>query len=319
MSKIRIDTNVTGRVYKIGHIYYFDKTPKDIVCPHFYILNWAFSCPYDCAYCYLQGTFRGKTHNSTYIIDYTHPDIFVPYNTIKIYKPYDEFFILQDLETFIDTVKTPSILNAGELSESLMYPDIMMNICELFTNQNRHKLLILSKSSNVKFLLENDYNNIIPSFSINSMYAWKRWEHKTPSPIKRLDAAMLLSKVGYPVRLRYDPIIPHNNWMLEYNNIVEETYRRFNPTRVTLGTIRGLKKTILYTRDRSWTQWFDRKHVSGWGYKLSLKKRLTIYSHMYKQIREHDGTVPIGLCKEEKVLWKTLRWNYNDCKCNCAL
>jgi len=43
----------------------FDKTPLpgsrgDVVCPHFLELKWATGCPYSCAWCYLQGTFRSR-------------------------------------------------------------------------------------------------------------------------------------------------------------------------------------------------------------------------------------------------------------------
>jgi len=41
----------------------FDKTPfpknkEDVVCPHFVELKWANGCNFDCAWCYLNGTFR---------------------------------------------------------------------------------------------------------------------------------------------------------------------------------------------------------------------------------------------------------------------
>jgi len=44
-------------------IHRFDKTPvprepEDIVCPHFLELKWALGCPFNCAWCYLQGTLR---------------------------------------------------------------------------------------------------------------------------------------------------------------------------------------------------------------------------------------------------------------------
>lgn len=41
----------------------FDKTSEGIVCPHFWILNWACGCPYECSYCYLALThrFQGNT------------------------------------------------------------------------------------------------------------------------------------------------------------------------------------------------------------------------------------------------------------------
>ena len=37
---------------------------NDIVCPHFLELKWAYGCPFNCAYCYLQGTLRP--------VSYTH-------------------------------------------------------------------------------------------------------------------------------------------------------------------------------------------------------------------------------------------------------
>ena len=41
----------------------FDKTPvptkpTDVVCPHFLELKWAYGCQFNCAWCYLKGTFR---------------------------------------------------------------------------------------------------------------------------------------------------------------------------------------------------------------------------------------------------------------------
>ncbi|KAF5430505.1 spore photoproduct lyase [Candidatus Methanomarinus sp.] len=41
----------------------FDLTPipqelTDVVCPHFLELKWSYGCPYNCAWCYLQGTLR---------------------------------------------------------------------------------------------------------------------------------------------------------------------------------------------------------------------------------------------------------------------
>ena len=41
----------------------FDKTPRptqktDVVCPHFLELKWGNGCAFNCAWCYLQGTYR---------------------------------------------------------------------------------------------------------------------------------------------------------------------------------------------------------------------------------------------------------------------
>ena len=57
---------VEKRIVKVGDgsiIKLFDRTPvptkkTDVVCPHFLELKWANGCPFSCAWCYLQGTFR---------------------------------------------------------------------------------------------------------------------------------------------------------------------------------------------------------------------------------------------------------------------
>jgi three-Cys-motif partner protein len=61
-----IDGNKQTLVKKVNDgsiITRFDKTPlpkkpTDVICPHFIELKWAYGCPYDCAWCYLKGTFR---------------------------------------------------------------------------------------------------------------------------------------------------------------------------------------------------------------------------------------------------------------------
>ena len=84
----------------------FDKTPlpikqNDVVCPHFLELKWAYGCPYDCAWCYLKGTFRFR------------PDGISP-----VVKPYGKI----ELHTrkFLEEVRTPEILNTGEIADSFM-------------------------------------------------------------------------------------------------------------------------------------------------------------------------------------------------------
>ena len=48
------------RLRKSKFVRLFDKTPDSVVCPHFYELILSNGCIYDCSYCYLKLTFRGK-------------------------------------------------------------------------------------------------------------------------------------------------------------------------------------------------------------------------------------------------------------------
>jgi len=137
----------------------FDKTPipqraSDVVCPHFLELKWACGCPFDCSWCYLKGTFRFK------------PDGLTP-----VFKPLDK--IKNHVETFIHNVKTPELLNTGEISDSLMGehldPPFSRFIIQLFEQQNIHKVLFVTKSVNIKNILQlPSAKQAIFSFSLNS-------------------------------------------------------------------------------------------------------------------------------------------------------
>ena len=56
-------TSVVHQVNDGSIVKRFDKTPlptksTSVICPHFLELKWAYGCPFDCAWCYLKGTFR---------------------------------------------------------------------------------------------------------------------------------------------------------------------------------------------------------------------------------------------------------------------
>ena len=77
----------------------FDKTPlpqksTDVVCPHFLELKWAYGCPYDCAWCYLKGTFR-----------------FRPEGTKPVIKDYKKIEL--HIKKFLEEESDPEILNTG--------------------------------------------------------------------------------------------------------------------------------------------------------------------------------------------------------------
>ena len=64
-------------------------------CPHFMELKWANGCHYDCAWCYLKGTYYGQTNFRE--------------------KSWSEIFDV--LAKVNNELKEPCLLNAGELSD----------------------------------------------------------------------------------------------------------------------------------------------------------------------------------------------------------
>lgn len=290
------------RVYGGGIVRYFDKTPSEIVCPHFWELNWAYGCRFECAYCYLQGTFHGRKE---------------PWP-----RPVDQ--VLTILHKFFeDHQRDPQILNSGELTDSLVYPRRIKQISDKFEDQAEHKLLLLTKSSNVKLLIDKPRKQTIFSFSLNADEVWRRWEHKTPSPEERIEAAKIVSEIGDEVRVRIDPIFPIEDWQKHYEDLVYLLLSKLSsdPNRITLGTPRGLAKTRMFSKDSSWWKLAFEDNPSentGWGKKIAFPLRKEIYRFFYDKLDSIGfDKAKIAMCKETRSMWKELGLNPNNCRCNC--
>lgn len=298
------------RVVKVGDgsiIKLFDRTPipkkeTDVVCPHFLELKWANGCAFNCAWCYLQGTFRFLERGKRpFIKDWKKIELHLlalfQYNSRK------------------------DLLNAGELSDSLigenLNPPASERLIRLFQTQNNYKLLLVTKSDGVDNLLRFEPKNVVVSFSINAFKVAKTWEKGAPPPQRRLDAAKKLYDHGYPVRVRIDPMVPIEEWKLHYSAILDEVFKRFEPERITLGTLRGLSTTIRMASDRSWVDFLDEK--SNWGLKPKFKTRFELYNHVINILENEYGYRNYALCKETVGMWNALELDYREIRCNCLL
>lgn len=284
----------------------FDKTPlpvrsTNVVCPHFLELKWAYGCPFDCAWCYLKGTFR-----------------FLPTRTKPVVKSYDK--IESHIRRFLGELTTPEVLNTGEIADSLMSEGSSQPfskfIIPIFESQSRHKVLFLTKSNNIRYLLEiNSHNQVIISFSFNADEVARKWERGAPPIARRIEAAKELTKAGYEVRIRIDPIVPIPDWEEHYTSLVDQIFASFTPERITLGSLRGLQSTINGSTDRSWVEYL--KENSNWGKKVDFKTRYEIYASMIKKLKDVYSYEGIALCKETVAMWAKLGMDYRKIKCNC--
>ena len=284
----------------------FDKTPlpkrkTDIVCPHFLELKWAYGCPYDCAWCYLKGTFR-----------------FRPNGTSPVIKDYDKIEL--HTKRFLEEVNTPEILNTGEIADSLMNENanrpFSKFIILIFETQRLHKVLFLTKSSNVNNLLDiESHNQAIISFSLNALSVAEMWE-KAPAVLKRIEAAKKVFNAGYEVRIRIDPIVPVENWQKDYLKLLDIVFENLIPERITLGSLRGLQSTINGCTDKSWVKYL--KESSNWGKKIDFKTRYNMYSTIIQQLKLKYNFEKIALCKETVQMWNALKMDYKKIRCNCV-
>jgi spore photoproduct lyase len=278
-------------------IHYFDKTPEGIVCPHFFILAHANGCPYECQYCYLNLTLR----------HYPSPTVFS--NTARMF---------QEIRDWLLSQEKPSVLNAGELSDSLAWDEetgLSLNLVPLFADQKRHKLLFLTKSTKIKNLLHlSPTDRAIISFSVNASEVSRLFEKKSPSPLKRLDAAEKLKAAGWQVRLRVDPIIPIEDWQRHYR----ETIGRINdigPDTVTLGSLRYFKNLINFARYGSEVfKYGEDQNDPDDRLRVPYDERKRIYEFFMKHLKVKN----IGLCKETADMHRSLGLPGVSQSCNCT-
>lgn len=287
----------------------FDKTPlpkklTDVICPHFLELKWAYGCPYDCAWCYLKGTFR--FHKGKIMPGFKVKD----FDKIKLH-----------VQCFLEKVDEPEILNTGEIADSLMYENGILPfsrfIIPIFEKQRKHKVLFVTKSGRIKNLLEiKPHRQVIVSFSLNAIPVAYRWERGAPKVVDRIAAAKMLSKNNYEVRIRMDPMVPIDNWQRYYKELVDLIFSNFIPERITIGSLRGLQSTLNGTKDNTWKKYL--RESSSWGKKVDFTTRLSMYLDIMSYLEKKYDYRRIALCKETKAMWQKLGMNYTEIKCNCT-
>jgi spore photoproduct lyase len=191
-------------------------------------------------------------------------------------------------------------------------------IIPMFEEQNKHKVLFVTKSDNIEHLLEiNPHSQAIISFSLNAADVARRWEKGAPSVTRRIEAAKKLSQAGYEIRVRIDPIVPVTDWEKKYTNLIDQIFTNFLPSRITLGSLRGLQTTINGSTDKSWLQYLNER--SNWGKKVDFKTRYATYAKIINILENIYNYNNIAFCKETLAMWGELGMDYKKIRCNCIL
>ena len=298
----------------------FDKTlyPRkdiDVVCPHFMELACVYGCPYNCSYCYLKGTFR------FFQLD----DGRIPVRFKK------EREIIRAIRTFLTLDLPKTILNTSELADGLcaeskvFYGKAFSEYIMPFFEGTKHKVLFLSKGTNVKNFLKHEWQkNAILSWTINAFPVAERWEKLAPHPRARIAAAKKVADAGYEVRVRIDPMVAIEDYAAHYQNLLDDLFEATVPERITLGCLRGLTSTMARAVDKTWIPYLTER--SSWGRKPPIETRHSMYANIleklrelgYPELREH-----VGVCKDTLEIWRMLKkqygLDYRRIKCNCIV
>ena len=188
-----------------------------------YYFSHMMNCIYDCRYCFLQGMYRSS-------------------NTV-LFVNYEDFY--SDLERHIRNTDNAGNYYSGYDCDSLALEPIS-HFCQfflpLFGKYPNAMLEIRTKSTQVRGLLEAQaLENVIVAMSFASEAATVRWEHKVPSLKKRLEALVKLQNNGWPIALRFEPIIFTDTVLEEYESLFKWVFSSLNAEKihsVSLGEFR---------------------------------------------------------------------------------
>ena len=280
-----------------------------VVCFPFWELVAAAGCPYQCAYCFLQGTLSyifGRYPLRGVLFE-NWPDM------------------LEEVERWL-AHPVPRMMVLGELQDGLAFDGAYKRLAgrsltemliPLFAAQKKHKLLFLTKSVLTRYAAAlPPSKQVIFSWSVNAEEAAKRWENGAPSPFRRLESAGIMKDLGWPVRIRLDPLIPFSGWQCGYGEIIERI-NRLSPEMVTIGALRASpnlpRHAKAFGRDTSVFKLLTTKDPGGFKYRLPDRVHLEMLRFAVERLDR--SRIKVALCKEHRSVWTALGLDFQGCHC----
>lgn len=293
-----------------GFVSVFDP-PAGVVCHPFHKLVLGTQCPYDCAYCYLQITYR-----------------IAPY--VRQYLNLED--LRAELARLDARLNGPTLLNAGELGDPLALDPQTRVVEELISwlpELPNVRILLLTKSGNtghLPALPPSLRGRVIVAASLTSDANRQALEHGTATISERMSALATAQEKGYGVRARFDPIVTsRTGWEAEYEAVVRDLMASVDCDVITLGQPRFFPQLLSIAEKR----FPGARHLLGGDFsavtadhriRSDRDERIVSYRAVMDMIRDHSpgAPPPVMLCKEEPEVLRALNVA-NPRLCNCTL
>ena len=189
-----------------------------------YYFSHMMNCIYDCRYCFLQGMYRSAANvlfvNFEDMLNAIEHTLLQHDNeTVYFFSGYDcDSLALDPVSGFVDAV------------------------LPFFAAHPRAVLELRTKSTQIRSLQNHPaIDNCVVAFSLAPAELTTRYEEKTPSLEKRLTAIAKLQQQGWPIGLRFDPLILCHNFRQHYGDFFAQVFKVVDADSlhsVSLGSLR---------------------------------------------------------------------------------
>jgi spore photoproduct lyase len=191
---------------------------------HHYYFSHMLNCVYDCRYCFLQGMYQSA-----------HQVVFVNY----------EDFGDEIEQTAARHGDDPVWFYSGYDCDSLA-SDPLTRFSEYFIDRTAQIdnawLELRTKSTQVRGLLKRSpAERVVTAFSFSDAHSHHRLEHGVPAIDRRIDAMRRLMDAGWPVGLRFDPVVYHRDYRAAFVELLDRVFATIDAGRlhsVSLGSFR---------------------------------------------------------------------------------
>ncbi len=265
---------------------------KSLTCCNYHVLNLGLQCNMNCSYCYLQS--------------YLNTPLMTVFSNIEQ--------ALAELEEMsLTNGHSPMRIGTGEVIDSLSLDPLTLYsrpLIEFFSKHPNWILELKTKSNHVDQFLDCDHQgNILVSWSINPQAVIEHEEHGTASLEERLSAAELCVQKGFPIGVHIDPMIFHEGWQKNYEDLIRELTQRFTKDQVqgiTVGTLRFQPEQRHIMRERfgmkSWVTQAEMFPSESGKLRYDSQLRTSMFRFAVDIFKKYSNW-PISLCMETPEAW----------------
>jgi len=194
--------------------------------------------------------------------------------------------------------------------------------------------LYVGKSGHVDFLLDLDHRgHTVCCWSLSGRTQSVDFEWRSASMDARIEAMRRCQEAGYPVRVRFSPIIPVRGWREENREMIERLFQKVDPDVVTIETIRFLDHAAMMRDfdpdllDDEFMQVMEdvQGQPCAQGCQVPDAYRKEVYDLIFREIDRVSPHTRIAFCREKRTMWdlfaKPLARHGQDADhyfCNCG-
>lgn len=209
-------------------------------------------------------------------------------------------------------------------------------LVDLFARQpGKYLELYVGKSDYVDFLLDYDHRgHTICCWSLGTATQCREYEKRTASLENRILSARKCQEVGYTVRFRFSPMIPHVGWEEETRHMIQRVFEETEPDVITMeplrfhtygqleqlypeGTIDPIFMEAMRTMPDDVEPWQKSQ--------LPMEQRIQMYRLVLDEVERLSPHTPVGLCREKRTVWEAMESEFarmgqhpDNYVCNCG-